>query len=99
MKKTFIVGVCVLAFTNFLFLTFATTDLLPAAGCGASTAAGCQYGSFVLCMAVLQNFCSVCYTGGGAIQNGGCYAWAFCEDDFESDGESKSCALGGGSPF
>ena len=45
MKKIFIVGVCVLAFTNFLFLTLATTDLLSQAGCGASTAASCHMGA------------------------------------------------------
>ena len=94
MKKTFIVGVCVLAFTNFLFLTLATTDSV-AGGCGGTTAALCSVGGPVICMAVVDSpTCGNCFLYGAGIDNAGCYALAFCQTDFSWDFQTYHCILG-----
>ena len=99
MKKTFIVAVCVLAFTNFLFLTLATT-VSVAGGCGGTTAARCSSGGPVICMAVVDSpTCGNCSVWGNAIDNEGCYILAFCETDLSWDFQSYDCIWGGGPPI
>jgi len=95
MKKTFIAVVCVLAFTNFLFLTLAPTNLLFAAGCGITTGATCSFGSFRICRVVIENPCSRCFAGGAANDGQGCWALAMCENPFQIVVDVRPCPSGG----